>query len=237
MNDMNQDKSKSIQQNVDALDVEKLPKNVQKQKNAGVNTGVKLPLASIQAHCPAIVDAINGKDSLLKETAESTLSWIVFGVSGTDLNYAVRAIAEMEEEPVGKLEGAEARFLELKRIVTKARGDSNLDAVAQETLETYATNICTALKSDSEIKRVKKAAEQKLSEALLGRKGADYPFIKKYIADNIQKSEDSLIPAIKTAELNFIDERSLIYSIISEFKNEEEKGGAAVVHSMNRNNQ
>lgn len=233
MDSMNHDKNAPLplpSKSDDKIDKDQKPPPINNRKNIGGSS--KSPQAIIQSHCPAIMEAIDGKDALLKETAESTLSWIVFGVSGTDLNYAIRAVADMEQEPVGKLESAEARFLELKRIVTRARGDADLNTMAEEMLKIYGFNICTALNNEIESRRVKKAAEQALSEALLGRSGADYHFVRKYISDNIQTAEDKMVTAIKQAELKFIDTSSLIKSITDEFKNEKEKSSAAVIQSI-----
>lgn len=189
-------------------------------------------LALIEAHCPSIVEAIRGKDALLKETAEATLSWIALGVPGGDLSYAIRAIDAMAVPPIKPLEDAEERFLELKRIILKARGDADLNALAEEKLRQYAGNISATVSDANANPKFREAAETALSMALIGKRGADYPFIKKYIADHIVGSEEHIVTALREAELNFIDTRGLISSIIEDFKNEDEKNVSEVVKSI-----
>ncbi|MGV3345260.1 hypothetical protein ACGVWS_05750 [Enterobacteriaceae bacterium LUAb1] len=190
------------------------------------------PVQWVKTRCPAIFEALQGKDSLLEETAESTLSWVVLGVQGANLEFVARSLGDMAEPPILLLEKAEERFLELRKIVIKARGDADLSTIAEERLKEYAGNIHTAMNKDDEDHRIKKAAEQALSAFILGKKGADYAFIKKYVADNIQKKEDAIIDNIKQAELNFIDTRTLISSIISDFKNEEKNGVSSIIKSI-----
>lgn len=57
-------------------------------------------------------------------------------------------------------------------------------------------------------------------------------FIKKHIQDNIEDREDDIKDKIKLAELDFIETRSLIKSLISEFKENQEKGLSAVIQSI-----
>lgn len=191
-------------------------------------------LKLLTEHCPSIIEAVFGKDQLLKETAESALSWNVFAVSGGDINYALRALCDMSAPPLNKLESTEARFLELKRLIIKARGDADLDSLANETLRVYAVNIMSAIDDTTGIKKIKTAAEQALSDALLGHKSADFNFVKKYIADNLNAQNEKIVEKIKKAELGFIDTRALIESLINGFKAQEQAGSTAVLQLIQR---
>ena len=186
----------------------------------------------LKEHCPTIIDAIFGKDALLKEAAESALSWNVFSVSGGDIHYAIRALGEMATPPINKIESTETRFIEIKRLITRARGDADTETLCDELLRKYASNIMTALENPSEHSKIKRAAEQALSNFLLGHKTADFKFIKKYIQDRIEKSADDIKEAIMNAELSFIETRTLIKSLLSEFKENEEKGLSSVIQSI-----
>ncbi|PMV17976.1 MULTISPECIES: hypothetical protein [unclassified Pseudomonas] len=189
-------------------------------------------LAIIKAHCPAIIEAIKGKDKFLCETAESTLSWVVFNLPSADLDYAIRAISDAEVAPVAQLEKAEERFLEIKRIILKARGDADVEVVTEEKIKAYAFNIYTAINKVDEEKRIKRSAEQSLSVALLGKKGADFSFLKKFITDKVQNEEDWVVERLREAELYFIDQSSLIRSVMSDYETAQQNGTSSIVKSI-----
>ena len=178
------------------------------------------------------MECINGKDSLLKEAAESVLCWNVFSVSSGDVKFAIRALCDSDTIPVNKIESAETRFIEIKRLIIKARGDADLETISNHLLETYASNIMSSLRNELEHKKIKKAAEQALSKEVFGHKTADLNFTIKHIQDNLEKHEDDIRENIKKAELNFIETRSMINSLLSEFKEKEDRGLSAVIQSI-----
>lgn len=204
-----------------------------------LNTGSKVikktwdeAYSIFKEHCPSIIESIEGKDSLLKEAAESVLCWNVFGVTSGDIKFAIRALCEMDAPPISKIEASETRFIEIKRLIVKARGDADIEGITNQMLEKYAPNIISSLNNELEHGKVKKAAEQALSKNIFGHKTADLKFIKKHIQDNIEKDEENIKEKVKVAELDFIETRSLIKSLISEFKENEEKGLSSVIQSI-----
>jgi len=186
----------------------------------------------LKEHCPTVMDSILGKDYLLKEAAESALCWNVLALSSGDINYVVRALSEMQTVPINKIEASETRFIEIKRIIIKARGDVDLNTMADAILNENCINIMNATNNDNEDIKIKKAAVESLSKSLFGHKTADLSFIKKHIMDNVEDERDGLKLKIKNAELNFIEVRELIVSLITEFKENEDNGFNEVIKSI-----
>ncbi|MFO6501843.1 hypothetical protein ACLD9R_15190 [Serratia marcescens] len=185
-----------------------------------------------KVHCPSIMECIDGRDSLLKEAAESVLCWNVFAVSSGDVKFAIRALCDVDVVPINKIEAAETRFIEIKRLIVKARGDADVEGITKHILDTYASNIMSSLNNENEHPKIKRAAEQSLSKSIFGHKTADLNFTKKYIQDNIEDKGGDIKEKVKAAELNFIETKALIRSLISEFKENEEKGLSSVVQSI-----
>jgi hypothetical protein len=210
--------------------------NVKKELfNSGVNVNKKTideAYAILKEHCPSIMDCVEGKDSLLKEAAESVLCWNAFSVSSGDIKFATRAICDTDPVPISKIEAAETRFIEIRRLIVKARGDADIEGITNSLLETYASNIISSLNNETEHRKIKQSAEQSLSKHLFGHKTADIAFVKKYIQDNIEDKEDDIKDKVRSAELDFIEIRALIKSLILGFKESEEKGLSAVIQSI-----
>ena len=188
---------------------------------------------AIQKHCPELYRVIDlNNDPLLVETAQSTLSWIVFRIPDTNLEYAIKMFVENNEIPIKLLDLAEERFLELKTVVKKARGDSDITQVVQNKIKEQAPSLFEALNKDGMHSSIKKAAENCLSKSLLSKKGADYNFCKLYIANNLETNLRELENKLQSAELDFIDVRGFINSVLGESAAKEANGVSKIIQSI-----
>lgn len=190
-------------------------------------------LAEIKKHCPVIIDALtSGKDGFLAETAGTTLSQVVLKEPGGNLDYVVRALASMESYPIDLLEKAEAKYIEQRNIILRARGDIDLESLTVEKIKYYANNIYMAINSETEHKKIVRAAERELSNVMLGKSSADYQYVKQYIKDNIEEREKEIVEKLRSAEINFLEVKSLLDSVLSENEVKEERSGLMIIKSI-----
>lgn len=184
----------------------------------------------IALYAPNIYTDIKKSDSLLKEVAESTLALFVIKSTSGDLKFVARFIAEQPLPPLSLIEAAEERYLQLKRVILKARGDADVHALAETALNTYCPNIVAAIKNDQEDRLIKKAAETALSKGLIYKKGADYNFCKLYLSQKLD--DENIVNQLQNAELEFIDVRGLLSTAINDFTTKDSLGNASVIRRI-----